>query len=221
VSACDDLVLHIGELARAEAALTTQLVSVRARLAAAKTALGKLAKSTRVDPTLVSRGRPKKTDHDSSSSSSSSSADSDTEAQVEPQVPTAATAAAATSPEHPALAAAGTAREQPTPAAAGTEPGQPALAAAATAPQQPAPQAQDVDSPPGDDRGQEVLAPPVAAETRAHVSGPASECKKRKYTKRPVCPDDRCRRCWYIECGVPGGPKHTLDGMCMATPLAS
>jgi hypothetical protein len=53
----------------------------------------------------------------------------------------------------------------------------------------------------------------------APLSEPPADGKKRKWTRRPVCPDDRCRRCWYIECSIPGGPKHTLDGMCLVTSL--
>jgi hypothetical protein len=53
----------------------------------------------------------------------------------------------------------------------------------------------------------------------APLSEPPAEGKKRKWTRRPVCPDSRCRRCWYIECSIPGGPKHTLDGMCLVTSL--
>jgi hypothetical protein len=37
---------------------------------------------------------------------------------------------------------------------------------------------------------------------------------KRKWTRRPACPDDRCRQCWYVECGTPGGPKHTYNERC-------
>jgi hypothetical protein len=53
----------------------------------------------------------------------------------------------------------------------------------------------------------------------APLSEPPADVKKRKWTRRPICPDDRCRRCWYIECSIPGGPKHTLDGMCLVTSL--
>jgi hypothetical protein len=63
----------------------------------------------------------------------------------------------------------------------------------------------------GSDVGKEVLV------HGAPLSEPPAEGTKRKWTRRPVCPDDRCRRCWYIECGIPGGPKHTLDGMCLMT----
>ncbi len=124
---------------------------------------------------------------------------------MEPQTPAkAAIAAAATTPEQPAQAAAATTLKQPAPtAAAGTDPNSSSGGV-------------------GMDL-KDVMVPPPAAPTgaRAAVSGLASEGKRRKYTRRPVCPDDRCRRCWYIECGVPGGPKHTLDGMCLVTALVA
>ncbi len=59
--------------------------------------------------------------------------------------------------------------------------------------------------------------PPDPAVAVGPLRGVSAQGTKRKWTRRPVCPDDRCRRCWYIECFIPGGPRHTFDGMCMLT----
>ena len=183
----DDLVSVIGKLGQEEATLVTQLISVRARLSAAKAALAKEARASHAGPRSgmqSRRGHPKKPSHRSSSSSSSNSSSSDHGA-TEPSL--------ASAPAPPAVV------QPPT---GDSDVVEEVLVHGAPLGEPPAG---------GGDVGGDVLV------HGAPLSEPPAEGKKRKWTRRPVCPDNRCRRCWYIECCIPGGPKHTFDGMCLVT----
>lgn len=62
--------------------------------------------------------------------------------------------------------------------------------------------------------GGDQSAPAVGVPASSADSGREVGPVKRKWTRRPPCPDNRCRQCWYVECGTPGGPKHTYDDKC-------
>ena len=205
MSSFDDLLLEIGKLGQEEATLVTQLISVRARMSAAKAALAKEARASHAGPKSgmkSSRDHPKKPPHRSKSSSSNNSSSSDHDA-TEPS-PTSAPVVV-----HPPTGDSGVVEEGlvhgallSEPPAGGCDVGGGVLEHETPLGEPPAG---------GDVVGEGVLA------HEAPLAEPPADSKKRKWTRRPVCPDSRCRRCWYSECGIPGGPKHTLDGMCLVT----